>query len=218
MCWCLRTSLPTSSFTAHTGRPMSLEHSSLACEYISGTLKLGKWVYNIYHLRNTHVWQWVCLWNAKIWQMSISLECSSLASEYVLGLGVLTFGKWICLWNARVWQVRLWNAQVWQVNLSLKCSSLASEFVSGMLKFGKYISELFRFGKWAWLGNTQVWHMSEWTTWMFKFGKWLLFCCPWCSKPYVFFMVDAVSTHPHWWGVPHSEHRFPAPSSKLCQI
>ena len=29
----------------------------------------------------------------KIWPMSMSLECSCLASEYVLGLGVLKFGK-----------------------------------------------------------------------------------------------------------------------------
>ena len=144
--------------------------------YVSGTLKFGLWVYfwdskvwqvsiyiyNIYYLRNTHVWQRVCLWNAKnlaneyvswmfmfgkwvclgtgsaqVWQVNLSLECSSLAStslkcsslasEFVSGM--LKFGKWICLWNAQVWQVRLWNGQVWQVSMAQKHSSLAHEWV-----------------------------------------------------------------------------------------
>ena len=90
--------------------------SSLASEYI--------YKYNIYYLRNTHVWQRVCLWNAK-----------NLANEYVSWM--FMFCKWVCLGTG--------SAQVWQVNLSLECSSLASmslkysglasEFVSGMLKF-----------------------------------------------------------------------------------
>ena len=151
MCWCLRTSLPTSSFTAHTGRPMSLEHSSLACEYISGTLKLGKWVYNIYIISGTLMFgsefvsgmlkfgKWVYLWNVQVWQVSMSWdwECSHLASEFVSGMlefgkyvsEMLKFGKWICLGNAQVWQVHLWTVQVWQVSMAWKHSSLAHEWV-----------------------------------------------------------------------------------------